>query len=240
MKISIIIPTHNEAGRIAATLEAVQRQRLSPTLAFEVLVVDCGSTDGTLTAAQKFFADDDKTEVRGFLSEKGRAKQFNCGAYFAAGDVLLFLHADTLLSDNALLEIEKALSDEKALNGYFYMKFDHSHPLATIYSDFTKLNLPLLHYGDAGLFVRKATFDKLGGYADLEIAEDLDINLRLAKLAEPKLITSAFVTTSARRFERHGFFALQAVNAAVVALFLVGVESKTLRQIYNTALKQLE
>ncbi|MBC8043066.1 MAG: TIGR04283 family arsenosugar biosynthesis glycosyltransferase [Rhizobacter sp.] len=235
VKISVVIPVLNEARLIARTLEGLAVQVLPEDVGIEVLIADGGSTDGTMAAIETFFEINDSMPVRVFGSERGRAQQQNCGAAFAQGDVLLFLHADTVPAPNAVAELAKAIRRPETLFGYFPVKYQAAPPnvLADVYSAATEINSVLFHYGDSGIFARRSFFERIGRFTEMELLEDVEFLLRAQKESSPVLITNAFVTTSSRRFERHGFAATQLLNAAVVGLYLLGAPPKDLRSLYD-------
>ncbi|MCS6989789.1 MAG: TIGR04283 family arsenosugar biosynthesis glycosyltransferase [Chloroherpetonaceae bacterium] len=233
MKISIIVPILNEAARIGQTLESIAAQRLPDGLEVELLVVDGGSTDGTPEKVVEFFETNDSLPVRMFLSERGRAKQMNCGAHFASGDALLFLHADTTLGENALLELANALRDPQAQFGYFAMRFDSENPIAEFYASFTKLNSTLAHYGDSGIFARREFFERVGKFAEQDFLEDVEFLERASRYANPVLVDRAHVITSARRFEKNGYLWQMLVNVSVVGLYKLGASPDWLKRFYR-------
>lgn len=233
MKISIVIPTLNEERFIAKTLQSIAAQELPDGVLLELLIVDGGSSDGTFEAVTKFFDDNDTLPVRMFRSITGRAFQLNCGADFATGDALLFLHADTTLSQNALVELSCALQNQDVQYGYFAMDFDDAHPLALLYGAATRINSILTHYGDSGIFARRAFFDALGKFPEQEIMEDIEFLFRARALAEPTLIKTATLTTSARRFKKNGFFSQQLFNAYLIARYILGADASALKRQYD-------
>jgi rSAM/selenodomain-associated transferase 2 len=233
MKISIVIPTLNEATYITRTLHTVASQSLSDNLKVELLIVDGGSTDGTPERIIEFFEHNDTLPVRMFLSERSRAKQMNCGAHFASGDTLLFLHADTQLGENALAELAQALENPSVQFGYFKMKFDSENPIAEYYASFTNINSLLTHYGDSGIFARREFFEKVGKFPNQEFLEDVEFLQRAARLAKPYLVENAHVITSARRFEKNGYLWQMLCNISIVGLYKLGVPSDWLKEFYR-------
>lgn len=233
MKISIVIPTLNEAQRIARVLDSIAAQRLSDGLQLELLIVDGGSSDGTPEKVVEFFETNDSLPVRMFLSEKGRAKQMNCGAHFATGEALLFLHADTTLGENALNELARALQNPQTQFGYFAMRFDSENPIAEFYASFTRLNSTLFHYGDSGIFARREFFERVGKFAEQDFLEDVEFLERASRHAAPVLIDRARVVTSARRFEKNGYLWQMLLNASIVGLHKLGASPDWLKRFYQ-------
>ncbi len=203
------------------------------TLNVELLIADGDSTDGTPERIIEFFEHNHTLPVRMFLSEQGRAKQMNCGAYFASGDALLFLHADTQLGNNALLELARALENPNVKFGYFAMQFDSQNPIAKYYASLTSINSLLTHYGDSGIFARLDFFEQLGRFPEQELLEDVEFLQRAARLSDPYLIDRAYVITSARRFEKNGYLWQMLKNISIVALYKLGASPNWLKELYQ-------
>lgn len=199
-QISIIIPTLNEADHIGALLthlnqNAHKRERL------EIVVADGGSSDDTQQIAIAHGA-------RFILAERGRAIQMNAGAHKAQGEILYFLHADTL---------PPAQYDQLILNklsyacqaGSFRMRFDHNSRFLGLFAWLTRYNFPICRGGDQSLFLTKSLFESSGGFNEnYRIYEDGEFIRRLYKLTDFDLIQNP-VTTSARKYEEKGLFSLQ-------------------------------
>src|SRR3990167_10843174 len=191
MKISVVIPTLNEEFHIEKTLQSINKQEGD----YEFYVVDGGSTDNTVAIAKRYACV--------INSKRGRAVQMNVGAKLCTGDVLLFLHADTILPDNAFREIRKRMQDNKIAGGSFYIAFDAVNFILRGISFITRFNFRLFHFGDQGIFVRRDVFQKLHGYKDMPIMEDYDFCKRLRSKGKVILIRMP-VISSARRFIKKG------------------------------------
>lgn len=221
MLVSVIIPTLNEADNITACLASITGQAAP----WEIIVVDGGSADATVDLALR-------AGVHVINAPRGRAIQMNVGARFACGDVVLFLHADTRLHPAALVGLRAALADPAVVGGTFSLAFDLDHPLLRFYSLFTRLRPRLFHYGDQGIFARRDLFERLGGYQDLPLMEDVEFLRRLAHAGRLTLVDRP-VTTSARRFERRGILRQELLNVWLVALYYAGVRATTLARWYR-------
>ena len=189
--ISVIIPTLNEAGLLPDTLRSLAANS-SP---MEVIVVDAASTDETAAVAQRNGARVIRSPI------KQRAGQMNLGAAQANGDVLLFLHADTLVAATALEAIECALKNPDVAGGTFVRRYNHPSRflkitcrLADWRSSYFKLFL-----GDQGIFARKDIFTRLIGFSDLDDFEDLDFSHRMARSGKVVTLRPP-VISSGRRF----------------------------------------
>ena len=193
--ISIIIPTLNE--------EKILSQNLAYTLNlpgfFEVIIADGGSHDKTTQIAQQF------TTITVVASPKGRARQMNTGASYAQGEWLLFLHADTRLPISALTQIHNLGKSYRIQAGGFLQQFSgNDWRLKFIsYLDNRRCRKSRIIFGDQALFIKKELFEKLGGFPDQEILEDIAFSQLLIKETTPILIEQAVITDS-RRFEKAG------------------------------------
>jgi len=221
MKISIVVPTYNEAGCLARTLTAL---RALPG-DFDLLVVDGGSTDDTVNIAREL-------GVRAVVGPKGRGPQMNHGASLVDGDVLLFVHADTLLPTDAHARITEAFRDPELTGGCFRLGFDRTHSLLRFLSFCTRFTCRLFHYGDQAFFVRTRYFRETGGYRAYPIMEDLDLWLRMVRAGKVAVLGAA-VVSSARRFNSSGIVRQQLLNIALVTLFLMGVSPFILHRFYR-------
>lgn len=221
MTLSVVVPTLNEARHIEACLASVWSQPHDG----EVIVVDGGSDDATAVLATPL-----ATAV--VPSVRGRAAQMNAGARTATGDALLFLHADSRLAPGAFDALHEALADPAVVGGTFTLRFDVDDPLLDFYAWCTRFPLGVFRYGDQGIFVRRATFDALGGFPELPIMEDVDFLARLRRRGRTALIPLP-VTTSARRFERLGVVRQQLLNAALVGLYALGAPPERLARWYE-------
>ncbi len=193
MKLSIILPTLNEAAQIAATLGALQALR---DQGHEVIVADGGSTDGTPERATPL-AD------RVVAAPPGRARQMNAGAAVAQGDALLFLHADTRLPEQAVSAIQEALRNRRW--GRFDVRITGRPWMLRVVAALMNLRSRLsgIATGDQAIFVTRAAFVAAGGYPDQPLMEDVELSRRLKWLGPPACLRHR-VVTSGRRWEEMG------------------------------------
>ena len=223
-KLSIIIPALDEAGAIGATLEAAARVKGD----VEVIVVDGGSADGTAEVARARGA-------RVVTSARGRGAQMHAGALAARGEVLWFLHADTLAPADAAECIDRALRDTRAVGGNFRIRFDGGSGAARFLTWlYPRLRLLGLAYGDSGFFVRRSAYERAGGFKPFPVFEDLDL-LRALWRQGRFVRADACVVTSSRRFEGRSFALTFARWSLLQGLYWLGVSPHTLARLYAPA-----
>ena len=222
MQLSVIIPVLNEAQNIAHALT-----RLVPLRArgVHVIVVDGGSSDDTRMLAAPL-AD------LVLASPPGRAAQMNAGAAVAHGDALLFLHADTTLPPNADALISAALRDRHW--GRFDVAVAGAHPLLPMIAAAMNLRSRStgIATGDQAIFMRRATFDRTGGYAEIPLMEDIDISKRLKHISRPACLR-ARVTTSGRRWEQRGVWRTIFLMWRLRLAFFLGADPHALALAYG-------
>jgi rSAM/selenodomain-associated transferase 2 len=194
-KLSIIMPVLDEGEGIAPTLDALSEMR---ALGAEVIVVDGGSRDATIQRARL------RTD-RVLSAPRGRALQMNAGAAKATGDVLLFLHADTRLPRHADLVVLTGLERSGRAWGRFNVKIEGRSPLLLLVGWLMNLRSRLtgIATGDQAIFVRRDTFQAIGGFAEIPLMEDVALCKRLKGVSRP-LCLSERVVTSGRRWEKNG------------------------------------
>lgn len=193
--ISVVIPTYNESRALPATLARLFQQSGD----FEVIVVDGGSSDDTRQLAAR------ERRVRLLVACKGRASQMNAGAAAASGTWLLFLHADTLLPPDGLATIRDL--DERIQAGCFRQRFSGNDWRLRLISNMHNLRCrwTRIMYGDQAMFVRRATFESLGGFPPQSILEDVLFSQELVRITRPVLL-DRFVVTDARKFLQMGIW----------------------------------
>ena len=193
--ISVVIPTLNEQGTLAATISALGRN----DGAYELLVVDADSKDGTRNLAESLGAKVIVTPIR------QRAAQLNLGAKQARGDILLFLHADTVVPSGALARIQAALRDVRVGGGAFARRFNSESIFLKTTCALAELRNHAIgwHLGDQGIFVRGSCFQHLSGFREMDRFEDLDFSRRLRGVSRVVTLRPP-VVSSARRFAADG------------------------------------
>jgi rSAM/selenodomain-associated transferase 2 len=191
---SVIIPVLNEADIIREALSRLQPLR---SQGIEIVVADGGSTDGSPNLAREFVS----SIVR---APKGRAAQMNAGASVATGGYLLFLHIDTRLPENALLALTKVFESQTAW-GRFDVRLSGNRPLLRIVETLMnwRSRLTGIATGDQAIFVRRDIFERIGGFPEIPLMEDIALSERLKRIASPACLLERVITSS-RRWEQNG------------------------------------
>ena len=182
MRISVIIPVLNEEKTIAAVISALHENRPD-----ELLVVDGGSTDRTAELAAQL-------GIVLLRSAPGRATQMNSGARHSRGEVLLFLHADTRLPPSAYQEIRSALEDPDCIGGRFDVRLDgESWLLKTVGAMISlRSRLTKIASGDQAIFIRRATFEQIGGYPEIPLMEDIALTRAMKRIGRIACLGAAW------------------------------------------------
>ena len=223
-RLSIVVPTFNEAACIGECLLALQPLRRRGA---ELIVVDGGSTDATRAHAEPL-AD------CVLQAPRGRARQMNAGAAEARAETLLFLHADTRLPDGALDAIESALVDPRTHWGRFDVRIDGKPALLKVVAWLMNLRSRVsgIATGDQAIFVRRAAFFRVGGFPDQPLMEDVELSLRLRRWSAPACLRHQ-VATSGRRWERDGVWRTIALMWRLRWLYWTGTPPERLAQMYK-------
>jgi rSAM/selenodomain-associated transferase 2 len=195
--ISVIIPAYNEEKVLPDTLKALFEQSGE----FEVILVDGGSIDRTYDIARA------AAKIQLLTAPKGRAAQMNAGAKQASGEWLLFLHADTVLPDGAIQRLNDMERDSTIQAGGFMHQFsgDDWRLRFISFLDNFRCTRSRIIYGDQALFVRRALFERLGGFPNQPILEDVAFCERLITVTNPLLLYPP-VVTDARKFVKMGIW----------------------------------
>jgi rSAM/selenodomain-associated transferase 2 len=222
-KLSAIVPMLNEAATIAITLDALRRG--APDA--EIIVVDGGSTDASVAIARPL-----SDEL--IVAARGRARQMNAGARASQGDALVFVHADTMVPSTFGADIASALSDRAVAGGRFDVELDASALPYRIIGAMISLRSRISRTGtgDQAIFVRRDVFDRLGGFPELELCEDLEFSRQLKRAGRVACLRTR-VTTSARRWSRDGVMRTVVRMWLIRAMYLMGVPPARLKRIYS-------
>jgi rSAM/selenodomain-associated transferase 2 len=221
-RVSVIVPTLNEEDRIGALLDALRSQ--NPDL--EILVADGGSADSTVREAGR------RAVV--IPCPKGRARQMNAAAAHAGGDVLWFVHADSVLPGGAVEAVRHAMRDPGRAGGCFRLGIPAEGLAYRLCDDWGNRGVDLfgMACGDHGIFVRRSVFEAVGGYPDVPLFEDVELYRRMHRFGRvtqlrPKILTSP------RRWEAHGPWRVTRTYFFLWMLYLGGASMETLERAYR-------
>jgi len=220
--ISVVIPTCNEISYLSATLDSIADSKTNR----EVIVVDAGSVDGTNDLARG------KASLVLVSSWKQRAYQMNLGVQHTHGRILLFLHADTRLPTSALDHIESALSKDEIVGGGFARQYYSNSWLlrTTCLLAAWRTRWTGWFLGDQAIFVRRETFEKLGGFRDLELFEDFDFSIRMAQMGQVVTLSPPVISSS-RRFKRRGEVLTTLSDVWLTCRYLAGADPNALANV---------
>ena len=223
LRLSVLVPAWNDHAHLAKLLPALVRQN---TVA-EVIVVDASPNPRTAQAVEGC----DGIYLR--AAQPNRGAQMNLAAERATGDVLIFHHADSILSAAHVAAIICALRDPQIIGGAFYRKFDHRHPrllwLETVARFLTRHGGSF--FGDQSVFVRRETFRALGGFAPIPLMEDIEFSRRLRRAGKVAVLDPP-MESSARRHAERGTWRTSLQNGLFIALYKFGLSPTHLHRWY--------
>lgn len=221
--ISVVIPTLNEEALLKRCIENL----VSETVDCEIIVADGGSDDDTVSVAAGF------PGISIVQTDRGRGRQLNAGAAGARGDILLFLHADTVLDRGWSSGVMSACKHHGIVGGAFTFRIDYPGVHYRLTEHWVKLRCGLfsLPYGDQGIFIKRDIFEKLGGYREIALMEDVDLIERMKRLGKI-MILGERAHTHARKWAREGWFRTSVRNQIVMIMYRLGVDPSHLARIY--------
>lgn len=224
-QISVIIPVYKEAKTIQHTLNHLSRLNFFETL--EIIIVDSEANRSSLRAISQ-------EGIIKLSGPKGRGAQMNHGAAGATGNILLFLHADTRLPDNAITAILTATAPKNIVGGAFNLSIDaKGFPFRVIEASVRiRTRLTQIPYGDQAIFIKRSSFHEVGGYPDIPIMEDVALIRKIKKRRQKISIIPAPVKTSARRWKREGLLYCTFRNWVLLLLYYAGTSPIKLSRYY--------
>ena len=223
--ITVIVPTYNEESTLGELLRQLRLQIGEG----EIIVADGSSRDATRALAESY--------ARVVVSEPRRGAQLNRAAALARGDNLCFLHADVRLPENALAAIEVALQDPQVVGGTFSLSFGGDGLTARLFTFINRWRRRFgIFYGDQGIFVRRAVFERLGGFRDWPLLEDYEFARRLVKAGKTVCLPEE-LEVSPRRWQtgangRGRLWRTMAAWFFIMTLYLLGVSPERLARWY--------
>jgi rSAM/selenodomain-associated transferase 2 len=224
MKISIIIPILNEAGIILQTLSTLQPFRRK---GHEVIVVDGGSEDDSPTRSRPL-------SDHLIRSPQGRSRQMNAGAKVANGEILLFLHVDTLLPGGADGLIISGMRQSRSSWGRFDVRLSGNHPMFRLIESMMnwRSRLTGIATGDQAIFVRREVFKRIGGFPEIDLMEDIALTKALRREGRPLCLRQKVVTSS-RRWEDNGVIRTVLLMWSLRLVYFLGVDPNRLARLYR-------
>lgn len=232
MNISVIIPTYNEEANILHLLNYLIQY--SDERLREIIIVDGNSKDNTCAIAEEAGV----IVIRS--GEKSRASQMNHGARRAKGEILYFLHCDTIPPKSFVSEICSAVSADKPA-GCFSYHFDSDKPLLKINSFFTRYNGIFCGGGDQSLYIQRRLFWLLKGFNEKYVLmEDFELTGRIKKYAGGIHLIRQDMSVSARKYYTNSYLRVSFANVLVFILYKMGVPSGKLSLIYRKCLRPLD
>ncbi len=227
-ELSIIIPVYHEAHQIQAQLEHIESVGRGVT--YEVIVVDGDPAASTLTQIGP-----DCEHIQGVTAGKGRGSQMNAGAQLAQGHILLFLHVDTRLPDQALQQVQRICHETQSVGGAFDLAIASERMLFKVIGRIASVRsrLTRIPYGDQAIFIRRDIFEAIQGYPNIPIMEDVALMERLKRHRYRIQILPNTVQTSPRRWEKEGILRCTLRNWLLMLLYRVGMPPAILANWYR-------
>ena len=230
--IAVIIPVLHETGTINPTLQHLDTFTVQPKL--EVIVVDGDARQTTLNAIA--FHSLHNIRLKTAAASQGRGAQMNAGAALAKADILLFLHADTLISQSAIESLQQKIDQNRTVvGGAFDLKIRSSKKCYRLIETLAnaRSRITRIPYGDQAIFIRRDYFQRLGGFAEIPLMEDVALMRRIKKKKGRIAILHQRVETSARRWENEGAVKCTLRNWILIALYFLGVPPNRLARFYR-------
>ncbi len=226
IKFSIIVPVFHEGEGINDLIESLNR--LCSDKGLEIVVVDGSQERDTLRAIHS-------NRVIKIPSEQGRAKQMNAGALVAKGEILIFLHADTELPIQALHKINSLMERREYVGGAFDLGIKSDKLIFRVIEILSSLRSRLnrIPFGDQAIFIRKEYFNRIGGYKEIPLMEDVELMRRIKKSEDKIWIFYDRVMTSPRRWEREGVIYCTVRDWTLQALYFLGLSPDKLSRFYK-------
>ena len=233
-RLSIIIPVYREAAFLSATLQSILD--LTIPIPFEIIVSDGDLAQSTLAHLRSDTSIDSSQPIKGITSPKGRGPQLNRGANAAAGELFLFLHADTRLDQRGLDLMINAWQNhvDSLFCGAFDLHIDSEKKFFRMIERVAsaRSRLTKIPYGDQGIFMSRHLFEKIHGFPDVPIMEDVGMMSKVKKEAVKPIFIAHPISTSARRWKDQGIVFTSLRNWILICLYILGIPPRVLTKFY--------
>jgi rSAM/selenodomain-associated transferase 2 len=233
-KLSIIIPVYRESAFISATLHRILDMDIP--IPFEIIVADGESPPTTLTHLRLDKILTQTVPIKLISSSKGRGPQLNAGAKAAVGEWFFFLHADTRMDQKGMDLMIKAWQTqvEPFFCGAFDLRIDSEKKIFRMIEKFASVRsrLTKIPYGDQGIFMSQKLFEKINGFPDVPIMEDVGIMAKIKKQAVNPVFIAHPISTSARRWKDQGILFTSVRNWIIICLYILGIPPRVLAKYY--------
>jgi rSAM/selenodomain-associated transferase 2 len=226
LRVDVVVPTINEAETIRSLLSWLEADDFN-----QIIVVDGGSTDGTVSAVRE------NTRASLVETSLGRGLQIRAGVEATRADVVLILHADSRPPVGAVNFIRSSLADEHVVGGCFRLRFCEDKPLLRLSAWFSRFDTAFTTFGDQGFFMRRSALEKCGGVPTTPFLEDVELRRRLRKCGGFVKL-AAEMQTSSRRFQKNGIVLGQARNALILLAYQLGVSPESMLRFYKPHKKE--
>lgn len=222
VSIAAIVPVFNEVRMLPEKLTSLKALNVD-----ELVFIDGGSTDGTQQLLEQ-------SGLMWLPSERGRAAQMNVGGRICKSDILLFLHIDTEISENNMSAIKSSMKQPYLVGGRFDVRLSGHHPAYRMISWFINIRsrLTKISTGDQAIFVRRDVFERMEGFADLPLMEDVEFSMRLKGQGGISCLRQK-VTTSSRRWQQHGIIRTILLMWKLRLLYWLGTPADKLATMYR-------
>ncbi len=224
VSIAAIVPVFNEAQLLPEKLSSLRALNSD-----ELIFIDGGSTDGTQQLLEA-------SGVTWFTGVRGRAAQMNVGAGKCKSDIILFIHIDTEIDESNISAIKSVMKQQGLVGGRFDIRLSGHHPAYRMISWFMNIRSrwSKISTGDQALFVRRAVFEQMGGFADLPLMEDVEFSKRLKREGDIACLRETVITSS-RRWQQHGIIRTVLLMWKLRFLYWLGTPADKLAAMYRDA-----
>jgi rSAM/selenodomain-associated transferase 2 len=233
-RLSIIIPVYREAFLISSTIHAILKIKIP--IHFEIIVSDGESNTSTLTHLREDKTLPRKHPIKLISAPRGRGPQLNAGVKAAVGELFIFLHADTRMDQKGMNRLLTSWQDhvDPLFCGAFDLQIDSEKKVFRMIEKVAsaRSRLTKIPYGDQGIFMSRQLFEKINGFPNIPIMEDVGIMSKVKKLSVTPVFLPHTISTSARRWEDQGILYTTLRNWILICLYFLGISPEMLAKYY--------